>query len=303
MCKHAYLIMAHHDDYLLRSLVRVLDDPRNDLYIHMDKKVGSYSQQEIERLAHASKVIHTCRIDVAWGDYTQIEAEMILLSKALETGGYEYYHLISGVDFPIKSQDEIHEFFHKNRGHEFVQFSSMTSTAISYRVDSFHLFQHMLGREAISRPSAKHIIPWAISKSWSLVQSRYFPLNTGIELYKGANWFSITDALAQYVVDKRTWIERAFKHSLNGDEVFLQTIIGNSSFAERLYHTDHDGAAEAIMRYIDWNRGKPYEFTVDDLAQLEGSDMLFARKIKPSDKNLIDALSQYVSSPVHGDER
>lgn len=295
MCRHAYLIMAHHDDYLLRSLIQVLDDPRNDLYIHMDKKVASYRQQETERLARSSRVIHTKRINVSWGDYTQIEAELILLSTALKIGGYEYYHLISGVDFPIKSQDEIHDFFHKHEGCEFVQFSSMLSSEISYRVDSFHLFQHSLGRETISRPSVVHIPLWMISKSWSMIQSKCFPMNMDIKLYKGANWFSITGDLARYVLSQQAWIEKVFKHSLNGDEVFLQTIVGNSPFVERLYHAEHDGADEAIMRYIDWNRGKPYEFTADDLTQIKESDMLFARKIKPSDKKLIDGLFRYVS--------
>lgn len=34
-CKHAYLVMAHKDDETLRTLLRTLDDPRNDIFIHM----------------------------------------------------------------------------------------------------------------------------------------------------------------------------------------------------------------------------------------------------------------------------
>ena len=44
-----------------------------------------------------------------WGGYSQIQSELILFQAAWEHG-YEYYHLISGVDLPIKTQDEIHEF-------------------------------------------------------------------------------------------------------------------------------------------------------------------------------------------------
>lgn len=39
MQKHAYMIIAHNDFDLLETLVRLLDDPRNDLYIHIDAKV------------------------------------------------------------------------------------------------------------------------------------------------------------------------------------------------------------------------------------------------------------------------
>lgn len=37
--KHAYLIMAHHEFEVLGKLVQALDDERNDIYIHFDKKV------------------------------------------------------------------------------------------------------------------------------------------------------------------------------------------------------------------------------------------------------------------------
>lgn len=40
--KHAYLIMAHHEFEVLGKLVQALDDERNDIYIHFDKKVKNY---------------------------------------------------------------------------------------------------------------------------------------------------------------------------------------------------------------------------------------------------------------------
>ena len=40
--KHAYLIMAHGNFELLEKLLRQIDDPRNDIYIHIDKKVAHF---------------------------------------------------------------------------------------------------------------------------------------------------------------------------------------------------------------------------------------------------------------------
>lgn len=37
---HAYLIIAHNEFEVLQKLVGALDDPRNDIYIHFDKKVS-----------------------------------------------------------------------------------------------------------------------------------------------------------------------------------------------------------------------------------------------------------------------
>lgn len=50
--KHAYLIIAHNEFDLLQKLISVLDDERNDIFIHIDKKVHF-----IERIFMQVKVI------------------------------------------------------------------------------------------------------------------------------------------------------------------------------------------------------------------------------------------------------
>ena len=37
MKKHAYLIMAHNNPYILKKLLNLIDDKRNDIYLHIDK--------------------------------------------------------------------------------------------------------------------------------------------------------------------------------------------------------------------------------------------------------------------------
>ena len=48
------------------------------------------------------------------GGYSLVNAEMILLRKATEVGHYNHYHLLSGQDLPIQSQETIQKFFLKN---------------------------------------------------------------------------------------------------------------------------------------------------------------------------------------------
>ena len=38
--RHAYLILAHALPSQVRKLLVLLDDPRNDLYVHIDRKAG-----------------------------------------------------------------------------------------------------------------------------------------------------------------------------------------------------------------------------------------------------------------------
>lgn len=50
------------------------------------------------------------------------------------------------------------------------------------------------------------------------------------------------------------------------------------------------------MRLIDWQRGTPYIFRIDDKDMLRKSDMLFARKFDCNiDKKIIDYIAQYIS--------
>ena len=41
MDRHAYLIMAHNHFGFLKELLGCLDDSRNDIYLHIDRKAGS----------------------------------------------------------------------------------------------------------------------------------------------------------------------------------------------------------------------------------------------------------------------
>lgn len=133
---HAYLIIAHNNFEQLQLLINLLDDDRNDIFIHIDKKV-----KELPLLTtNKSKLfILDKRIDVRWGDVSQLETEIILFETAIKHNHYEYYHLISGVDLPIKPNDYIHNFFNINKGKEFVGFSEVDSEKLKWNVCYRHL--------------------------------------------------------------------------------------------------------------------------------------------------------------------
>lgn len=43
MGKHAYLVMAHNQPELLNMLLKLLDSPWNDFYIHIDKNAKVFA--------------------------------------------------------------------------------------------------------------------------------------------------------------------------------------------------------------------------------------------------------------------
>lgn len=292
MNKHAYLIMAHHQFDLLKKLLLLLDDDRNDIYVHIDRKAKNFNYNEYYHLLRKSKLYFTDRTSVVWGGYSQINCELLLLKKSI-IQNYTYYHLLSGVDLPLKTQDDIHTFFRQNHGAEFIHFDQpIYNPANNSRLQYFHFFQDKIGRTKSILSHIEKISLW-LQEKLNINRLR----KTNLPLQKGANWFSITNDLAHYVVNQEENIRRIFKHSLCCDEVFLQTIVYNSKYRNYLYYKDLDNNYISIMRYIDWKRGTPYIFQNEDYEQLINSKYLFARKFDSSvDKLIIERLSQYLLS-------
>ena len=85
-CKHAYLVMAHKDDETLRTLLRTLDDPRNDIFIHMDAKNTGWDENRALTSIDKAGIFFVPRISVTWGGYSQIACELGLLNAAVDKG-------------------------------------------------------------------------------------------------------------------------------------------------------------------------------------------------------------------------
>lgn len=291
--KHAYLIEAHKDDDTFYTLLRLLDNSRNDIFIHMDLKNHKYCPEKAEQMTSHSNVIHTQkRLKVQWGGYSVIEAELTLLSEAVSRNHYEYYHLLSGQDLPIKSQNYIHRFFDDNLGKEFIRIIDPKSEwykQVMKRVSVYHIFQEYLGRK-------NRLLRLLNNVFLSAQQMLGIKRNRDVVFRGGAQWFSITDKLARYVLEKRDWIRRTFANTRCADEIFLQTIVYNSEYANKLYQQQYDGDSHANMRLVDWKRGSPYIFREIDQQALLESDLLFARKFDCAvDRDIIERVYKMIT--------
>lgn len=112
MEKHAYLIVAHNNFYILERLVKLLDYEFNDIYIHIDKKVKDFRFNYFKNIVTKSKIFFVKRFNIKWGGYNIVKAELELLEEASKKN-YVYYHILSGVDMPLKKSEEIYSFFKK----------------------------------------------------------------------------------------------------------------------------------------------------------------------------------------------
>lgn len=289
---HAYLIMAHDDFYILEKLLRLLDDKRNDIYLHIDKKVKNFDFDYYKKMLKKSNLYYVKRLDVRWSDYSQIKCELNLLEAAIKKK-YDYYHLLSGVDLPLKNQDYIHNFF-KNEDKEFVVFRDINGLdeVRKERIKYYHLFF----KNARSNNNFKMKLSQKLHYRTLNFQKKLKIDRVGNydKFRDGANWFSITHQLAKYVVDNKKTIRKTYKFSYCADEIFLQTLVYNSAFYDKVYSKKNDDY-NAIKRAIDWTRGAPYTYRISDFSNLMDSGMFFARKFSTNiDKEIVDRIFKYV---------
>lgn len=283
MAKHAYLIMVHNHAGLVNELLTLLDDSRNDIFLHVDLKADDNYVASLKRNLRFSSIYFSKRVRVSWGGFSQIRAEISLLKQATDTGHYDYYHLISGADLPIKSQNQIHQFFESIQGLELVQFQQPQIDKQKLdRVQRYFLFQehdirHSYFLSLIQRTLAKGQRIFKVDRT----------KKSGLTFQMGSNWFSITDDFARYILAKYPHYEKYFRYTQCADELFIQTMLINSPFRKRLYHPEFDDSTQGNMRFIVWVNHAPRDLVIEDFESLKNTQLLFARKFNPDTDNQI----------------
>lgn len=292
MGKHAYLILAHKNFGQLRKLVEMLDHPLNDVYIHVDAKATDFNAADLQGATlHSQLEILPQRIAVNWGGVSIMRSEIALLKAATSRHHYDYYHLLSGMDLPIKSQDEMHVFFDAHMGKEFINLWEFKKSTLS-RFRYYTVFPEGEGR--FRTRIINHIFK-------GLQMAVGYRINREVDFRFGSQWFSITDALARYVIGKEDRLEKVFRRTSTCDEIFLPTLVAASPFRDNLFVPTAVKSQKEVnlsnMRFIDWTRGEsirhPWTFRIDDIGLLEATPHMWARKFDENvDSEIIEVLHE-----------
>lgn len=288
--KHAYLILAHSNEYVLKKLLSSIDDERNDIYVHIDLK-SSIDLLSIKKSVSKSRIFIFKEKPIYWGHTSMIDVELFLYSKAVSTMEYSYYHLLSGVDLPLKTQDEIHSFFSRHQGLEFIGFSQAMIDI--EKVNKIHLFpKNLRVKENEYSNRLKRKIRTIFIQLQRLCN---YNRHKNIEFKFGAIWTSLTHPLVLDLIKERDTFLKLYRYSSCVDEIYKHTFVYNSKYREKVY--DINNELNSCLRMIDWYRGDPYTFTIDDFNLLKNSKYFFARKFDQNiDRDIIDKLCDNLES-------
>jgi hypothetical protein len=297
----AYLVLAHNQPLQLLRLIDRLDQPSAWFYIHIDIKSVDKEAIKVQFSGRKNvKVISSH--DVNWMGFNMVRSTIDLLQLAHSSGiDFKYYVLMSGQDYPIKSNEYINNFF-STHNEDFISFARINDSPEKYKnkVRYYHYYDL-----AYSNPRNKKKIPLLVYLYYGIHKRvmKYMPKRRfykNMEPYFGSQWFAITAATVKYVLDfiivNRGYL-RFMKYTEGPDETFFHTIILNSERKSNVY--DYDRFAEwhkkkgegehfiqeySSLRYMDWsNRGKdkPKPAILDNTYYdiLAESPDLFARKV------------------------
>lgn len=192
---------------------------------------------------------------------------------------------------PLKTQDEIHDFF-SERNEEFL---AVCPGEGKYQLDHVRYAYPLLKIDFYRKSKllkALNELLVLLQRLCGVKRSREFE-EQGWKFYDGWTWFSITDDFARYVLANEALIERIFSKAKAPDEMFMQTLAMNSQYHNRLACADD--YLLGSKRLIDWKRGRPYTFRKQDADELIASHCLFARKFDERiDGEIIDMLYRHL---------
>lgn len=263
---HLIAILAYQPTKSLEYTVKLLK-PTHDIVVHVDKKSSLTDFQSIAKDVHFLDERHT----VEWGGVTVVLAMLSLIRYAADNH-YDYVSIISESDLPLLSGEKMLSFLEENKGKEFIGITSHARN-IENNV-KYRYFKWMLGKNNLFKKIYAHTF---LKK---LFKNKYFACLP--RLYKGANWFTISSDLCRYIL---RYIEEnpnycpAFSESINGDELFFQTIVCNSVFAKNIYNLESE--YHSSLRYIVWEKGtSPNLLRAEEVMETEwDATYFFARKI------------------------
>lgn len=281
--KHAFLIAAHQDIKQLYRLINALDSEYSLFYIHWDKKQELLLQQSsyISELKERQNVYFIKSLKVYWGGVTQVWATIELLKAAIQSQETVYFHLLSGVDYPLKPLPYIWNFFREN-SHNYLCYI-LEESRYEYFINRYYFYDtnymDVRGNTKYKRKLIYYFLLFLQRCSWLLVQKFRIRIRKKVPMkyYHGSNWFSFTREAVDYIlkrVSKETWLLKRFKYTAVSDESFFTMLImDNSRLRETVVNDD--------LR-LRTSEGKLYRgggvCTESDFERIRDSSALFGRK-------------------------
>lgn len=233
--KQAFLIIAHDNFEHLKHLIQSLDHNDSLFFVHIDAKAKIPS--EILTLRTINPISIFQKYKVKWGSQSQIKTELFLFENAFNNHDIEWFHLLSGVDFPLTNNDKIIQFFKYHSGID-AFLESESPLHIYDRIRLYHFY--------VSSPDSANRFKKFLQRKFNALQIRIGVnrlKNNVLKIGYGSNWGDFRRNAVMYLLSKKKEILKFTKFTACADEIYKQTFLSDSNIK----------ICPDNLRYIDWS--------------------------------------------------
>lgn len=272
--KHAFIIQAHAYPELLDNILRIWHAPNHYFFIHIDKKYKKIQDFIDITKCYDNIIFLQKRMNINWGGSMQFRLTLKLLEMAQDYPvSFDYYHLLSGQDFPCCNNIKFDYFFERHNGYSYMFYDQTVYTEKYHqRVTPFSL------NDVFNQRSRFH---WFKNRLEGIL-SRVIHRQEIPNLRGGWQWFSwhekVVEYVLRYVYEHPNYLKR-FKYTSCCDELFFHTM---------LYPKLHELniISNNSLRFIVWNPKRIYSslplvLEETEFEELKDSGALFCRKVDP----------------------
>ena len=275
---------------LVRRLTVMFHQPR--IVVHHD---FSKCSLPLHAFPHNVSFVRP-HVVTGWGHFSVVEAGIAAIRHLYDVSASpEWFVLLSGADYPIKSAARVVRELHAGNYDAFMRAERIDATGHSHtdywQRESYRRYL----TKTFSYPSlTKRLRPTRrrMRVDHPLLTRPFLPFSSKFRCFSGDHWFSANREVAKYILEQHSpdsSLARHYRTVESADESYLQSIVGNAP---------HLRLSNDPLRYQDWSAGGPHPKTlgVADLPLLLASPAHFARKFDmDADSDILDALDLAVA--------
>lgn len=284
----AVLILAHKNIDQVIELSNRLSSSF-EIYIHFDRKVTLTNTQK--KALDKLHVNYFSKYDVKWGSYSIVRATVDMMKMALDNSKIEYFHLISGQDWPLKEPQTIYSRFENNNKiyMNYWRAVDMRKTGEPEIWWAKYYFNYDQINRRTTLGKIYHrllLLGQTILRVNKLKKYNIKPE----KIYAGQEWIDIPRDALSYAIEyyeKHLELQKIFSTSFCSDEMWLQTILCNSPE----YRSRIDKNIHRFIELIEKHGSRPAILDEDDFLKIQQGDYWWGRKIeRPISNRLIELL-------------
>ena len=292
MKTHIFLMQVHKDPQLLNRILKSLRKENHYFIINVDAK--SLCAVDMLNVINAEKnIVCITRENIMHGGFSQVLCTMKQIYCALDYNiRFDYFHTISGQDYPCCSMDQFDDFFEKT-DKSYMMMESVEELAEWREKKYKHRLNHWYFMDIFNSPMmSKYHVAGILRRLFYFFPRRKINMN---QIYGGWNWFSLKRDVIEYVTEfwenNYDFIKR-FRYTTSSDELIFSSILYPKAALLNIEKRNS-------LRYIVWKPKREYGtlpliLEESEYDEILSSGALICRKVDlEHSSRLLDLLDEH----------